>query len=100
MGRKKKATSKPTENAETEKKISDLQWTDEMEAALFNAFLDQHNKGKRADLGWKNEAWGPIVEAVQAVYDIHLSILLELEYTLINSSQTSGGASKTPSSSF
>ena len=52
MGRKKKATSKPTENPEMEKKKTpDLQWTDEMEAALFNTFLDQHNKGKRADLG-------------------------------------------------
>ena len=70
MGRKKKATSKPTENPETEKeKTPDLQWTDEMEAALFNAFLDQHNKGKHADLGWKNEAWGLIVEAVQVVYE-------------------------------
>ena len=49
-GSQKKAISKPTENPEMEKeKTPDLQWTDEMEAALFNAFLDQHNKGKSAD---------------------------------------------------
>ena len=66
MPRKRKPTTKATEHTETDKeKPPDLQWTDAMEAALFNAFLEQHNKGKRADLGWKTEAWGPVVEAVR-----------------------------------
>ena len=68
MPRKRKPTTKATEHTETDKeKPPDLQWTDAMEAALFNAFLEQHNKGKRADSGWKTESWGPVVEAVQAV---------------------------------
>jgi hypothetical protein len=41
----------------TEEKAPDLQWNDVMEAALFNAFLEQQNRGKRADMGWKSEAW-------------------------------------------
>ena len=72
MPRKQKPTTKATEHTETDKeKPLELQWTDAMEAALFNAFLEQHtrNKGKRADLGWKTEAWEPVVEAVQAVYE-------------------------------
>jgi Myb/SANT-like DNA-binding protein len=70
MGRKRKAATQPTVNGETEKeKTPDLQWTDAMETSLFNAFLEQYNKGKRADLGWKREAWGPIIEAVQTAYE-------------------------------
>jgi hypothetical protein len=34
---------------------TELQWTDPMEAVLFNAFLEQHNRGKSADMGWKSE---------------------------------------------
>jgi len=75
MPRKRKPTTKATESAEADKeRTPDLQWTDAMEAALFGAFLEQHNNGKRADLGWKTEAWGPVVEAVQAVYEGPLEI--------------------------
>jgi Myb/SANT-like DNA-binding domain len=47
---------------------TELQWTDPMEEKLFNAFLEQHNRGKRADMGWKAEAWAAVIEAVQAAY--------------------------------
>jgi Myb/SANT-like DNA-binding protein len=50
-------------------KAPDLQWNEAMEAALFNAFVEQQNCGKRADMGWKSEAWGPVIAAVQGVYD-------------------------------
>jgi hypothetical protein len=60
---------KREENAHTvEEKPPDLHWTDAMETALFNAFLEQYNKGNRATLGWKREAWGPILQAAQAAY--------------------------------
>jgi hypothetical protein len=54
--------------ADKAEKAPELQWTDAMEASLFHAFLEQHRKGKRADMGWKSEAWVPITQAVQAVY--------------------------------
>ena len=55
-------------------KTLDLQQTDEIEAALFNTFLNQYNKRKCVDLRQKNEAWGLIVEAVQVVYEGSLVI--------------------------
>lgn len=53
----------------TKEKAPELQWSEAMEAALFNTFIEQQNRGKRADMGWKSEAWGPVVAAVQEIYD-------------------------------
>lgn len=49
-------------------KPTDLQWNDAMEEMLFNAFLEQHKRGKRADMGWKAEAWVFVTQAVQTIY--------------------------------
>ena len=37
-----------------------------MERALLDGLLAQHRKGKRADGGWKSEAWQAILPVVQA----------------------------------
>jgi hypothetical protein len=68
MPRTRKSTKKAASDADKDKP-PELQWTEAMEAALFNAFLEQQNCGKRADLGWKSEAWGPVIAAVQAIYE-------------------------------
>jgi Myb/SANT-like DNA-binding domain len=66
---------KAAENSEADKhNPTELHWTDPMEAALLNAFVEQYDRGKRADLGWKGEAWGPIIEAVQAAYGGPLAV--------------------------
>ena len=66
--RKKKGAATNNGTEETQEKLPDLQWSDKMERALFEGFLDAQNAGKRADTGWKSEAWGPVIEAVQARY--------------------------------
>ena len=43
-----------------------IQWTPAMEQALLDGLLVQHRKGKRADGGWKSEAWQAILPVVQA----------------------------------
>jgi hypothetical protein len=68
MPRTRKSTKKAVSDADKDKP-PELQWTEAMEAALFNSFLEQQNRGKRADLGWKSEAWGPVIAAVQAIYE-------------------------------
>src|ERR1700730_7145943 len=58
---------------EREKKAS-LIWTDIMEETMFDALLEQDRRGKRADAGFKLEAWTLVREAVQQVYIGCLSI--------------------------
>jgi hypothetical protein len=43
-----------------------LKWTSEMQDALLNTLLDQCRAGKRADSGFKKEAWVTVLAAVQA----------------------------------
>jgi Myb/SANT-like DNA-binding protein len=50
-----------------EKKVN-LIWTDIMEETLFNGLLEQDHNGKRADMGFKTEAWAIVQDAVQEVY--------------------------------
>jgi hypothetical protein len=49
------------------KKVS-LIWTDLMEETLFNELHRQDRLGKRADIGFKSEAWVVIRDTVQEVY--------------------------------
>jgi hypothetical protein len=60
-------------STQKEKKTS-LIWTDIMEETMFDALLDQDRRGKRADVGFKSEAWTLVREAVQQVYIRRLSI--------------------------
>ena len=39
-----------------------------MEKALFNTLIEQHAKGKRADSGWKAEAWIAVQLAIEIKY--------------------------------
>jgi hypothetical protein len=41
-----------------------LQWTFQMEQILFHTLLDQVNNGKRADSGFKLDAWTACVQAI------------------------------------
>jgi hypothetical protein len=52
---------------EKEKKVN-LIWTDIMEETLFNELLEQDHSSKRADMGFKTEAWAAVRNAVQEVY--------------------------------
>ena len=49
------------------KKVS-LIWTDLMEETLFNELHRQDRLGKRADMGFKSEAWAIVRDAVLDVY--------------------------------
>ena len=42
----------------------DLKWTPAMESTLFEGLLAQDRAGKRADAGFKSEAWHAVIEAV------------------------------------
>jgi Myb/SANT-like DNA-binding domain len=44
-----------------------LSWTLEMKEALLETLLEQCRAGKRADSGFKKEAWVEVVQKVQAV---------------------------------
>lgn len=44
-----------------------LVWDNEMELALLEGLKEQEALGKRAESGWKSEAWAVVVEAIQAV---------------------------------
>jgi hypothetical protein len=44
-----------------------LRWTPEMQEALLVTLLDQCRAGKRADSGFKKEAWVAVLVAVQAI---------------------------------
>jgi hypothetical protein len=46
---------------------STLRWTHEMQEALLVTLLDQCRAGKRADSGFKKEAWVAVLVAVQAI---------------------------------
>ena len=50
-----------------------------MEEALFNRLQDMNRAGKRADSGWKSEAWGEVLNAVLAVTPDRQKDLLTLE---------------------
>jgi hypothetical protein len=52
------------------KKLPDLKWIERMEYWLFESLLGQDRLGKRADQGFKSEAWLPVIEAVQEAYDL------------------------------
>jgi hypothetical protein len=44
-----------------------LSWTLEMKEALLETLLEQCRAGKRADSGFKKEAWVEVIQKVQAV---------------------------------
>ena len=43
-----------------------VSWTSEIEEALLETLLEQARAGKRADSGFKKEAWVDVVQKVQA----------------------------------
>ena len=45
-----------------------IEWTPEMIHVLFAELLEQAQDGKRADSGFKKEAWDSVVQEVQRVY--------------------------------
>jgi hypothetical protein len=47
-----------------------LSWSYQMEEVLFDALLEQNRLGKRADAGFKSEAWTAALAAVQAEYNL------------------------------
>ena len=61
---------------EDNNQVIDLQWTKEMEEAMFNELYRQDQLGKRADAGFKAEAWTVVLEKVQEVYTGPLTINL------------------------
>jgi hypothetical protein len=50
------------------KKRASLIWTDMMEETLFNELYRQDRLGKRADIGFKSEAWAVVRDTVQDAY--------------------------------
>jgi hypothetical protein len=61
---------------EDNSQVIDLQWTKEMEEVMFNELYRQDQLGKRADAGFKAEAWTVVLEKVQGVYTGPLTINL------------------------
>ena len=56
-----------------------LYWEYTIEEALFHKRLDMNRAGKRADSGWKSEAWGEALNAVLAVTPHRQKDLLTLD---------------------
>ena len=54
------------ENEEARK----LSWSYRMEEVLFEVLLEQNRLGKRADAGFKSEAWIAVLATVQAEYNL------------------------------
>jgi hypothetical protein len=49
-------------------KKASLVWTDLIEETLFNELYKQDHLGKRANIGFKSEAWVVVQDAIQEVY--------------------------------
>jgi hypothetical protein len=45
-----------------------------MEETLFNELHRQDRLGKRADMGFKSEAWAVVQQTIQEVYTGHIAI--------------------------
>jgi Myb/SANT-like DNA-binding domain len=60
------APSQPSTS--TEDQLDRIEWTNEMVRVLFTELLDQAMDGKRADSGFKKEAWDSVQIEVQLVY--------------------------------
>jgi hypothetical protein len=56
-----------------------LTWTYSMEDALFTTLLDKVRSGKRADSGFKQEAWVHALEAVRLISPPNIHHLLSIE---------------------
>ena len=54
-----------------------LVWTKDMEYLMFSQLLEQQERGKRADIGFKKEAWAIVLAIVQTSYRGPLLITLE-----------------------
>lgn len=52
----------------TEDQVDRIEWTPQMMQVLFTELLEQANDGKRADNGFKKEAWESVLREVQRVY--------------------------------
>jgi hypothetical protein len=61
----------------TEDQLDRLEWTPKMIETLFTELLDQAQDGKRADSGFKKEAWDSVLREVRAVYTGPLTITLQ-----------------------
>jgi hypothetical protein len=61
----------------TEDQLDRIEWTTEMIHVLFTELLDQAQDGKRADSGFKKEAWDSVLREVRAVYIGPLTITLQ-----------------------
>ena len=69
-----RAVSQPTDRLNTpdiathsSERYTTQRWTPEMQEALLVTLLDQCRAGKRADSGFKKEAWVVVLIAVQAI---------------------------------
>jgi hypothetical protein len=60
--------STPNTATQGKSKRSTLNWTSEMHSTLLYTLVEQCRAGKRADSGFKKEAWVVVLRAVQAVY--------------------------------
>jgi Myb/SANT-like DNA-binding domain len=67
-----------------------LIWSSAMTAILWKVLVEQHHLGKRADTGWKMEAWIVARDAVQEVYtggEEHIGIekiKAKVDYVCVN----------------
>ena len=57
-----------TSNTTDKDQLDRIEWTAEMIHTLFTELLEQAQDGKRADSGFKKEAWDSVLKEVQAVY--------------------------------
>jgi hypothetical protein len=57
----------PPPSKEPKERLERLHWDYTMEEVLFTRLVDMDRAGKRADSGWKSEAWGEILSAVLVV---------------------------------
>jgi hypothetical protein len=69
-----KTTQKPEPGPYTQ-----VRWTYEMEEGLFSTLLEKVRSGKRADSGFKLEAWTEALEVVKSTAPITMRPLLTIE---------------------
>ncbi|KAI5013738.1 hypothetical protein ZWY2020_040624 [Hordeum vulgare] len=71
-----RATTAPLgEDMDVEKKGGKnyLTWTDEMDEAMLNVFVDHYNRGNRAQNGWKSHVYIAVVNNVRAKCNVDIT---------------------------
>lgn len=69
--------STPSLSLSSEDQLDRIEWTPQMIQVLFTELLEQAQDGKRADSGFKKEAWDSVLREVQLVYTGPLTIPLQ-----------------------